>query len=107
MEQAGWTRRCPASGSDQPGAGGGRSGGIFVPLRVQKQLLPERRLPPLDGLGRPLRRPGGGWALENGVWLLEVEDGAALDRVSEIPYTLRLYDGADTLLAERSGTLWE
>lgn len=52
-------------------------------------------------------RTGGGWALGNGLWLLGVEDGEARDRVSEIPYTLRLYDAADTLLTERSGTLWE
>lgn len=54
-----------------------------------------------------VERTGGGWALENGLWLLGVEDGNARDRVSEIPYTLRLYDAADTLLLERSGTLWE
>lgn len=56
-------------------------------------------------------RTGGGWALENGLWLLGVEDGKARDKardlVSEIPYTLRLYDASDTLLAERSGRLWE
>ena len=52
-------------------------------------------------------RTGGGWALGNGLWLLGVEDGAARDRVSEIPYTLRLFDASDTLLAERSGRLWE
>lgn len=52
-------------------------------------------------------RTGGGWALENGLWLLGVEDKKARDRVSEIPYTLRLYDASDTLLAERSGRLWE
>lgn len=52
-------------------------------------------------------RAGGGWALENGLWLLGVEDKKARDQVSEIPYTLRLYDASDTLLAERSGRLWE
>ena len=54
-------------------------------------------------------RTGGGWALENGLWLLGVEDGEARarDQVSEIPYTLRLYGASDTLLSERSGTLWE
>lgn len=55
-------------------------------------------------------RTGGGWALENGLWLLGVEDREARearDRVSEIPYTLRLFDASDTLLAERSGRLWE
>ena len=52
-------------------------------------------------------RTGGGWALENGLWLLGVEDGEARDRVSEISYTLRLFDASDTLLAERSGRLWE
>lgn len=54
-----------------------------------------------------VERAGGGWALENGLWLLGVEDGPARELVSEIPYTLRLYDASDTLLAERSGRLWE
>lgn len=51
---------------------------------------------------------GGGWPLENGLWLLGVEeaDWRPEARVWEIPYTLRLYDGADRLLTERSGTLW-
>lgn len=54
-------------------------------------------------------RTGGGWPLENGLWLLGVEDGEARarDQVSELPYTLRLYGASDTLLSERSGTLWE
>lgn len=61
---------------------------------------------PLDG---GAERTGGGWPLENGLWLLGVEDGEARarDQVSELPYTLRLYGASDTLLSERSGTLWE
>lgn len=58
----------------------------------------------LDG---GVERTGGGWALENGLWLLGVEEKTARDQVSEIPYTLRLFDASDTLLAERSGSLWE
>lgn len=58
----------------------------------------------LDG---GVERTGGGWALENGLWLLGVEDGPAREQVSQIPYTLRLFDASDTLLAERSGRLWE
>lgn len=54
-----------------------------------------------------VERAGGGWALENGLWLLGVEDGPAREQVSQIPYTLRLYDASDTLLAERSGRLGE
>lgn len=54
-------------------------------------------------------RTGGGWPLESGLWLLGVEDGEAQarDQVSELPYTLRLYGASDTLLSERSGTLWK
>lgn len=52
-----------------------------------------------------VERAGGGWALENGLWLLGVEDGEVRAQVSELPYTLRLYDAADALLTERSGTL--
>ena len=52
---------------------------------------------------------GGGWPLENGLWLLgvDMEGWTPAERVWELPYTLRLYGAADTLLWERSGTLWE
>ncbi len=54
-------------------------------------------------------RTGGGWPLENGLWLLgvDMEGWTPAEQVWDIPYTLRLYDAADTLLTERSGTLWE
>ncbi len=36
-----------------------------------------------------------------------MEGWTPAEQVWDIPYTLRLYDAADTLLTERSGTLWE
>lgn len=52
---------------------------------------------------------GGGWQLENNVWLLGIEGERRLgDRpISETAYTLRLYRADGSLLLEKSGTLGE
>lgn len=52
---------------------------------------------------------GGGWQLENNVWLLgvELEQRLGDGPISEIVYTLRLYREDGSLLLEKSGTLEE
>lgn len=52
---------------------------------------------------------GGGWQLENGAWMLGVEQERRLGDgpISETAYTLRLYRADGSLLLEKSGTLGE